>query len=116
MLKIMFKKIFTILPVPVYYCSYSVCFCVTGPCFVMATISEVLSSLATISLRERERERERERWLLYRNHVYPDVLVSVLCFFLVVPYVGLWSVIGTFSGHNQLSLLVTQLNKFLHIG
>ena len=51
-----------------------------------------LSSLPIILLRE------RERCLLYFNCV---VAVCVLCVFLMVPWVGLQSVIVVFPGHTH---------------
>ena len=56
---------------------------------------------------------ERDSWLLYCNCV---VAVCVMCLFLMVPWVGLQSVIVTFPGHTHLfvSILVLHsLNMFL---
>ena len=52
----------------------------------------VLSKFAIILLK-----RETESWLLYFNC---DVAVSVPCFFLTTPRVGLQSVIVEFPGHS----------------
>ena len=46
----------------------------------------------------------RESWLLYFNCV---VAVCVLCFFLMVSRVGLWSVIVAFLGHTHKYLFKT---------
>ena len=93
MLKIMGKKIFTILPVPVYYCSYSVCFCVIGPCFVMATISECPFQSGN-HLAERERDRERERDGCFTVIMFILMYSCLFCVFFFLSRGALrWSVV-----------------------
>ena len=53
----------------------------------------VLSKFAIILLKK------RANWLIYFNCV---VAVSVPCFFLTIPWVGLQSVIVIFPGHTHL--------------
>ena len=72
---------------------FSVCgSCVLGPCNVNVVLS-VLSSFAIILLRKREMV--ARIWLSSCCHL----TACVLCLFLLVPWVNLWSVFVVVPGH-----------------
>ena len=69
---------------------------VFGPCF---ELQYLVSFLYITILAEEEREH-----VLFKFFAYCCVDVSVLCLFLAVPYVGLWSEIVAFSGDTHFLL------------
>ena len=69
-----------------------------SPCFVIAVLS-VLSSFSIISLCKRE----LVALLCLLSCFF--LTVFVLCLFLMVPRVGLWSMIVAFPGHMHLPFL-----------
>ena len=69
-----------------------------GPCFVMLRLKclSVLSNFAIISLRKTQQL--VAKYFVFFCHVADHVL----CLFLTVQWVGLWSMIVAFPGHTHL--------------